>query len=80
MEGLFFGILRYVSIFPEPNFLSPEWRCPLKRGVSKESFHCIYVSILWKKRMVSLRCSGLETKIYKQKYIKEIKGDVKNQP
>ena len=25
----------YVNIFPGPNFVSPEWRCPLNRGLSK---------------------------------------------
>ena len=23
--------------------MSPEWRCPLNRGVPKERFHCIWV-------------------------------------
>ena len=31
----------YVGIFPGPNFVSPEWRCPLNRSVPKERFHCI---------------------------------------
>ena len=30
----------YVNIFSQPNFVSPEWRCPLDRGVPKERFHC----------------------------------------
>ena len=30
-----------VNIFPGHNFLSPERRCPLIRGVSKDRFHCI---------------------------------------
>ena len=59
----------YANIFPGPNFVSPEWRCPLNRTVPKERFHCIYLSIMWKKRMVSLRCSGQETKILNEKYI-----------
>ena len=25
----------YVNIFPGPNFVSPEWRCPLNRGLPK---------------------------------------------
>ena len=25
----------YVNIFPGPNFMSPKWRCLLKRGVPK---------------------------------------------
>ena len=29
-----------MNIFPGPNFVSPEWRCYLNRGVSKERFHC----------------------------------------
>ena len=29
-----------VNVFPGPNFASPEWRCPLNRGVPKERFHC----------------------------------------
>ena len=29
----------YVNIFPGPNFVSPEWRCPLNRGVPEERFH-----------------------------------------
>ena len=29
----------YVNIFPGPNFVSPEWRCPLYRGVPNERFH-----------------------------------------
>ena len=49
--------------------MSSEWRCPLNRGVPEEKFHCIYLSIMWKKRMVSPRCSGQETKILNQKYI-----------
>ena len=31
----------YVNIFPAPNFLSPQWWCPLNRVVSKERLHCI---------------------------------------
>ena len=30
-----------MNTFPGPNFVSPEWRCYLNRGVSKERFHCI---------------------------------------
>ena len=30
----------YVNIFLGPNFLSPEWTCPLNRGVPNEGFHC----------------------------------------
>ena len=30
----------YVNIFLGPNFVSPEWRCPLNRGAPKERFHC----------------------------------------
>ena len=30
----------YVGVFPGPNFLSPEWRCPSNVGASKERFHC----------------------------------------
>ena len=30
----------YVNIFPGPNFVSLERRCPLNRGVPKERFHC----------------------------------------
>ena len=30
----------YVGVFPGPNVLSPEWRCPLKIGTPKERFHC----------------------------------------
>ena len=26
----------YVNIFPGPNFVSPEWRCPLNRGSPRE--------------------------------------------
>ena len=29
-----------VNIFPGPNFVSPEWRCPLSRCVPKKRFHC----------------------------------------
>ena len=29
----------YVNIFPGPNFVSPEWRCPLNRGVLEERSH-----------------------------------------
>ena len=29
-----------MGVSPEPNFVSPEWRCPLNRGVPKERFHC----------------------------------------
>ena len=29
-----------MNIFPGPNFVSPERRCPLNRGVPKERFHC----------------------------------------
>ena len=29
----------YVDVVLEPNVVSPEWRCPLNRGVSKERFH-----------------------------------------
>ena len=30
-----------------PNFVSPEWKCPLNRGISKKRFHCIifYLSV-----------------------------------
>ena len=28
-----------MGVSPEWNFVSPEWRCPLNRGVSKERFH-----------------------------------------
>ena len=28
----------YVGVFPGPNFLSPEWRCPLNIGATKERF------------------------------------------
>ena len=31
----------YGNTFPGPNFVSPEWRRPLHRGVPKERFHCI---------------------------------------
>ena len=30
----------YVGVFPGPNFLSPEWRCPSNVGASKERFQC----------------------------------------
>ena len=30
----------YGDIFLGPTFVSPEWRCPLNRGVLMESFHC----------------------------------------
>ena len=30
----------FVNIFPEPNFVSLEWRYPLNRGVLKARFHC----------------------------------------
>ena len=31
----------YLNIFPGPNFVSPEWRCPpMNRGVPKKRFHC----------------------------------------
>ena len=30
----------YVNIFPGPNFMSPKWRCLLKRGVPEDKFHC----------------------------------------
>ena len=30
----------YVKIFPGPNFVFPEKRCPLNRSVPKEKFHC----------------------------------------
>ena len=26
----------YVNIFPRPNFVTPEWRCPLNKSVPKE--------------------------------------------
>ena len=29
-----------MGVSPEPNLVSPEWRCPLNRGVPKERFHC----------------------------------------
>ena len=31
----------YVNIFLRPNFVSPEWRCRLNKGVPMEKFHCI---------------------------------------
>ena len=33
------GYKDYMNIFPGPKFVSPEWRCPLNRGVPKERFH-----------------------------------------
>ena len=30
----------FVNIFPGPNFVSPEWRCPLNRGAPKGRFQC----------------------------------------
>ena len=30
----------YGDIFLGPTFVSPEWRCPLNRGVLMERFHC----------------------------------------
>ena len=30
-----------ITIFPGPNFVSSEWRCPLNRGVPKDRFHHI---------------------------------------
>ena len=30
----------YGNIFPEQNFVSREWRCPLNRGALMERFHC----------------------------------------
>ena len=30
----------YENIFLGPTFVSPEWRCPLNRGVLMERFHC----------------------------------------
>ena len=34
------GCKDYINNFPGPNFVSPEWRYPLNRGVAKERFHC----------------------------------------
>ena len=31
----------YVGVTLGPNFVSPEWMCPLNRGDPKEGFHCI---------------------------------------
>ena len=31
----------YVNIFQGRNLVSPEWKCPLNRGVPKERYHCI---------------------------------------
>ena len=31
----------YVKGFPGPDFVSREWRCPLRRGVPKKRFHCM---------------------------------------
>ena len=31
------------KVFPGPNFVSPEWRCPMNRGFLKERFHCNHV-------------------------------------
>ena len=40
----------YVGVFPGPNFLSPEWRCPLNIGDPKERFHCSEVREREKKK------------------------------
>ena len=50
-------------------FFRDQILCPLNRTFPKERFHCIYLSIIWKKRMIWLRCSGQETKILNEKYI-----------
>ena len=31
----------YVGVTLGPNFVSPEWMCPLNRGDPKEGFPCI---------------------------------------
>ena len=35
------------NIFPRPNFVSPDWRCLLNRGVPKERSHCIPFHFNW---------------------------------
>ena len=62
------------SLFPGPNFVSPEWRCPLNRGVPKERLHCtssvfwinlIYDVIVWSvllNRVCSFRCGLKDVK------------------
>ena len=40
----------YGGVFPGPNFLSPEWRCPLNIGDPKERFHCSEVREREKKK------------------------------
>ena len=34
-----------VNIFSGPNFVSPEWRCPLNRGVPKENVPLYYIKL-----------------------------------
>lgn len=34
-----------MNIFPGPNVVSPEWSCPLNKGVPKEKFHCSFRSV-----------------------------------
>ena len=62
------------SLFPGPNFVSPEWRCPLNRVVPKERLHCtssvfwvnlIYDVIVWSvllNRVCSFRCGLKDVK------------------
>ena len=35
-----------ITIFPGPNFVSSEWRCPLNRGVPKDRFHHIRQTVI----------------------------------
>ena len=35
------------TFFPRPNFVSPELRCLMKRGVPKERFHYIHFALLF---------------------------------
>ena len=41
----------YVGVFPGPNFLSPEWRCPSNIGAPKERF-------TWSKRARKKKTEG----------------------
>ena len=48
----------YGGVFPGPNFLSPEWRCPLNIGDPKERFHCSEVREREKKKTEGKRESS----------------------
>ena len=46
----------YVGVFPGPNFLSPEWRCPSNIGAPKERF-------TWSKRARKKKNGGKEREL-----------------